>query len=338
MPNFQDWSVGFAKEASFGTALAPTRWVEFTNPAPFKPTLGLKQGAGIRPGRRVARSARRVKTLLGASGPINIELFSKGLGGLWELLTGSSVSTLVSGSTYQQSHKLADTLPSACWQFGAPNAAGTIIAHTFPGAVCDSWELAGAVGDIVMLNTAWDARELNTAQAYASPSYPAGGSLYLVQDASLYSGTVTPPTNNALANTASATPITSVKSFKLAVNNGLVKDRYFANVGGKKGLQLPGTRQITGEIVREYSTNATRDAWLDQSEATLVIRLETATPLSVGVETVEIYVSCLKVDDDPLPTASNAESIPEFTHAFTVLDNLAADPLVISVRTSDTAL
>ena len=339
MPNFQDHSVGFAKEVTFGTALAPTRWLEFTNPAPFKPTLGIKQGAGIRPGRRVARSGRRVTTLRGASGPINLELFSKGLGLLLELAFGSATSTMVSGSTYQQSFKFADVLGSACVQFGIANADGTITAHTYPGAVIESWELAGAVGDIATLNTTWDARELNTALAYGSPSYPAGGSLYLIQSAALYTGTITAPTNSALAVTTSATELANVKSFKVSVNNTLSKDRFFANQGGKKGKQLAATRVPTVEVVAEYGTNAMRDAWLNQAEMTLVIRMETQTALSVGVETFEIYIPCLKIDDDPLPSSSGADAIAEQTLNFAVLDNLtAADPMVVSVRTSDTAL
>lgn len=340
MVNFQDWSVGIGKESTFGTAVAPTRWLEFTNPAPFKPTLGIKQGSGIRPGRRVARSARRVKTLLGAAGPINVELFSKGLGMLLEACLGASASTLVSGTTWQQTHKLGtDLLPSYTVQFCAPTPGGDVYPHSYPGATVDSWEIAGAVGDIAMLNTTWDARELNVALAEGSPSYPAGGSLYLVQDAAIYTGTITAPTTTALAGTSGATEIATVTSFKLGASNALTKDRYFANQGGRKGKQLPATRVITGELGMEYASNTMRAAWLAQTEMTLVIRLVTATALSVGVETVELYLPCIKIDDDPLPTASNAESIAQQTVTFTGLDNLtAADPIVISVRTSDTAL
>lgn len=339
MPNFQDWSVGLGKESVYGTAVAVTRWLEFTNPAPLKPTLGIKQGAGIRPGRRVARSGRRVTTLRGASGPINVELFSKGLGLLLEACLGVSSSGVSSGSTYQQVHKLGDTLPSYTLQFGAPNAAGAITAHTYPGATVESWEITGAVGDIAMLNTTWDARELNTAQAYASPSYPAGGNLYRVQDAKIYTGTITAPTATALAVTSSATEIASVKSVKIACANTLQKERYFANQGGRKSAQLPATRAITGELVMEYGANTLRDAWLAQTPMTLVIRLETEGALSTGVETIEVYLPEIKIDDDPLPSSSGADAIAEQTVAFTGLDNLtAADPIVISVRTSDTAL
>ena len=59
MPNFQDWSVGIGKESVFGTAVTPTRWLEFTEAKLHEIDRGIKQGAGLRPGSRVARSARR---------------------------------------------------------------------------------------------------------------------------------------------------------------------------------------------------------------------------------------------------------------------------------------
>ena len=113
MPNFQDWSVGIGKESVFGTAVTPTRWLEFTEPKPLTIDRGIKQGAGLRPGSRVARAARRVKTIRQASGDITVEAFSKGLGLLLEACMGSGVSTVVSGAVYQQVHSLADCLPCA---------------------------------------------------------------------------------------------------------------------------------------------------------------------------------------------------------------------------------
>ena len=96
MGNFQDWSVGIGKESVFRTPVTPTRWLELTDPKPFTPDRGIKQGAGIRVGSRVARSGRRVKTTKTAAGDLSVELFSKGLGLLIEACMGSGTSTVVS--------------------------------------------------------------------------------------------------------------------------------------------------------------------------------------------------------------------------------------------------
>lgn len=338
MPNFQDWSVGIGIETVFRTPVAPSRWLEFTNAAPFKPTLGIKQGAGIRPGSRVPRAARRVRTLESATGPINLELFSRGLGLVWGSCL-SGVSTLVSGATYQQSFKLGDSLPSRTIQFGAPFSSGTISAHTFAGAVVESWELAGAVGDIVTFNASWVAAELLFSEPYVAPSYPATGTLYRVQDAKIFTGAITAPTATTLAVTSGATELATVKSFKLGVNNNPVVDRYFTGAGGRRAHPRPATRAITGELVLEYVSDSLSSAWLAQSQMTLVIRLETPQALSVGVETVEVYLPCIMLDDDPLPSSSGVDAIAQQTVAFTGMDDLTApDPIVVSVRTADTAL
>ncbi len=254
MPNFQDWSVGLAKESVFGTAVTPSRWLEFTEPKPFTIDRGIKQGAGLRPGSRVARAARRVKTIRQASGDITVEAFSKGLGLLLEACMGSGVSTVVSGAVYQQVHSLADVLPSHTIQFGVPNSAGTIRPLTFSGCTVSAWELGGAVGDIAALKTTWDARNWTTATAYTSPSYPTGGNLFTVESATINTGTLTMPTATALGS--AGTPLAGVKDFKIAMSNAiLTTDRLFMNNAGLKDRQLPGTRLPTVELNVEYQDN-----------------------------------------------------------------------------------
>jgi hypothetical protein len=335
MANFQDWSVGHAKESTYGTGVTPSRFLEFTNPKPFAIDRGVKQGAGIRVGSRVARSARRFMTTKQAQGDIEVELFSKGLGLALEACIGAGTSTLVSGTTYQQNIVFADTLPSHTIQFGVPNATGTIRALTFAGCVVSSWELGGAVGDIATLKTSWDARSWTTATAYATPSYVAGGNLYTVEDATIYSGTLTAPTTTALGSALTA--VAGVKDFKVSVDNALVADRVFANGGGLKSLPLPGTRQPSVEMNIEYGADTLWDALEADSELTLVITLVTSGALSTGVETVQIIIPAVKPDDG-LPEGG-PDQIASMAMKFTGLDNLsAAQPLWVVVRTSDTAL
>lgn len=334
MANFQDWSVGHAKESTYGTGVTPSRFLEFTNPKPFTFDRGIKQGAGIRVGSRVARSARRVPTTKQAQGDIEVELFSKGLGLLLEACMGAGTSTLVSGSTYQQNFVFADVLPSHTVQFGVPNASGTIRALTFAGCVVSSWEIGGAVGDIATLKTSWDARSWTTATAYATPSYPSGGNLYTVEDATVYSGTLTAPTATTLGSALTA--VAGVKDFKVAVDNALVADRFFANGSGLKDVPLPGTRKPSVEMNIEYGANTMWDALEADSELVLVVTLS-AGALGVGNETVQIVIPALKPDGD-LPEGG-PDAIASQPMKFTGLDNLTAtQPMWVVTRTSDTAL
>ena len=333
MPNFQDWSVGLAKESVFGTAVTPSRWLEFTEPKPFTIDRGIKQGAGLRPGSRVARAARRVKTIRQASGDITVEAFSKGLGLLLEACMGSGVSTVVSGAVYQQVHSLADTLPSHTIQFGVPNRAGTIRPLTFSGCTVSAWELGGAVGDIATLKTTWDARNWTTATAYTSPSYPSGGNLFTVESATINTGTVTMPTTTVLGS--AGTPLAGVKDFKIAMSNSIVADGFFMNNAGLKDRQLPGTRLPTVELSAEYQADTLWDALEANSDLSLVINLVGAS-LATGNETLQVVIPDLKLDEG-LPEGG-PDAIASQAIKMVGLDNLTQAPIVMVSRTSDTAL
>lgn len=332
MPNFQDWSVGLAKESTFGTAVTPTRWLEFTEPKPFTIDRGIKQGAGLRPGSRVARAARRVKTIRQASGDITVEAFSKGLGLLLEACMGSGVSTLVTAPTHQQVYSLADVLPSHTIQFGVPNSAGTIRPLTFSGCTVSAWELGGAVGDIATLKTTWDARNWTTATAYTSPSYPTGGNLFTVESATINTGTVTMPTATALGS--GGTPLAGVRDFKIAMSNAIVNDRFFMNNAGLKDQQLPGTRLPTVELNVEYKDNTLWDALEANSDLSLVITL--VGPLGLGSETLQVVIPDLELDEG-LPEGG-PDAIASQAIKMVGLDNLTQAPIVMVSRTSDTAL
>jgi len=334
MANFQDWSLGVGKESTFRTGVTPTRWLEITEAK--VPTLdrGIKQGVGMRVGSRVARSARRVKTTKGAAGDVTVEAFSKGQGMLYEACMGSGASTVVSGATYQQVHTFADSLPSYTLQYGVPNYAGTIRPMTFLGCTVSAFEIGGAVGDIPLFKMTWDAADWTTATALTAPSYPAGGNLFTVEDATIYSGTFTAPTTTALAS--ALTPVAGVKDFKVSVGNQVIADRIFMNAGGVKDRQLPGTRQPTVELNVEYQDNSLWDAFEADSELTLVISLVGGS-LSAGTETAQFAIPCLKLDGD-LPEGG-PDAIASQPIKMTGLDNLTAtQPMWIVTRTSDTAL
>ena len=322
------------KESVFGAAVTVSRSLEILDPKPFSIDRGIKQGAGIRVGSRVARSARRVMTTRSASGDVSVEAFSKGQGLLYEAAMGTGASTLVSGSTYQQVFTFADTLPSHTIQWGVPNYAGTVRPITFSGCTVSAFEIGGAVGDIATFKTTWDARNWTTATGLATPSYPTSGNLFTVEDATIYSGTLTAPTSTALASATTA--VAGVKDFKVSVANQIIADRFFMNGAGLKDRQLPGTRQPTVELNVEYQDNTLWDALEADSELTLVISLVGGS-LSTGNETMQVAIPALKLDGD-LPEGG-PDAIASQSIKLTGLDNLtAAQPMVIATRTSDTAL
>lgn len=338
MAGLQDMSAGFKKESTYGTGVTPDRWPEFTDDSDGFDIDGFErvQGKGMRVGSRVARSGRRVTTKRAAAGSFGYELFSKGQGALWELVLGSGASTLVSGTTYQQVFTLADTQPSATWQQGIVDASGTVNPFTFPGTVVTKAEFS-CDDSIAMAKIDLDARDITTATAYAAPTMPTGGNLFSFATSVItLGGTVTAPTTTALAS--GGTAVTNVESWSCEIDRALAVERFTHGNGGLKSKPLvTGGQAITGKLTLEYVDNVVRDAIINDTALPLTITMSGGA-LSAGNETWQLVLPEVKLDAKGLPKQGGGD-LPKLDVTWTALDNLvAAQPIWLVCRTSDSAL
>jgi hypothetical protein len=338
MASLQECSVGLIAEATWGTPLTVTRWYEF-----LAETLDLqknvKQGMGLRVGSRVARSGRRVVATTLPSGDIELELCSKGMGLLFQVGMGTSTSTLVSGTTFQQLHTLstASLAPSVTIQKGVVEVGGTVDAYTYAGMTCSGFEITCPKGDIAKGKFNFVGKSLSTATAYAAPSYPAQpvNVFHFAEGAITVGGTVTAPTTTTLAS--GGTAVANVRDFSLKVDNGLASDRFNLGNSGQIAQPTYGIRTITGSMTIEYDSTTIRDAYLNDTPLAASLTFTTAQALSTGFEQFQIVLPEIKLDGD-IPNA-NGNDLITLTVPFTVLDNLtAAQPLWIAQRTADAAL
>ena len=337
MATTQDASLGFIEEVTYKTAPgAVTRWAEFiAETIDWKKAT--KQGMGLRVGRRVGTSGRRVNPTADGQGTIELELLSKGQGLFWKWALGSNVSTLVSAATYQTVGTLADSLPSFVTQVGLVEgvAAATVDATTFLGCVVDSFEIDMLNADIGHVKLNLDIGDYTSATGYAAPSYPTAPNQFHFGNWSVATGVLTAPTTTALA--AGATPITDqIRSATLTVNNNLSKSRLNGGGGGRKSKPLLGIRDITLKIDVEYGSTVFRDAVVNDTPMNLVFTY-TGGALGVGTETFQVVLPEVKFDS-PLPQ-SNGSDLIVTSFSATVLDNQsAAQPLWIVTRSADSAL
>jgi hypothetical protein len=335
MASFQDASIGFGTETTFGTPVTPTRWLEFTSET-FDLKKTIKQGVGLRVGSRVARSGRRVVVTREAGGSVELEAISKGLG-LWlQNLIGSGASTLVSASTYQQVFTLADAMPMFTLQRGLPRVDGTVAAHTFSGCTVNSVEFDFPSADLVKIKADIDARDLSTAAAYTTPTYAVGASLFGFAGATITTGTLTAPTTTALAS--SPTTLANVRGGSVKIDHKLAQNRFNAGGAGLKSRQSVGLREVSGKLTIEHDNTFDFVAAINaETPMNLIFTWTTPTALSTGFETLQIVIPEVKLDGT-LPKSNGSDLI---THdvTFQGLDNLtAAQPIWVVVRTSDAAL
>jgi hypothetical protein len=334
MAALQDASVGTAVESTYGTPVTVTRWYEFTDES-FDYEKTVKQGAGIRVGSKVARSGRRVVTETQAKGDLTVELGSKGLGTLLQTCFGTGVSTLVSGTTYQQNFTLGSTPPSMTVQKGLVRADGTVDPYTYNGGVVDSFEIDCPQGDIAKLKASFVFRDMLTATAYAAPSYVSPSLFHFAQGAITIDGTVTAPTTTALAS--GGTAVANVRDFSVKVDNKLTADRFNYGGAGKMAAPTLGLRGITGKMTIEYTDRTLVDAYIADTPLALSLTFTSSETLSTGTAQLQIVLPEIKLNGE-VPKANGTDLIT-LSVDFDALDNLtAAQPIWLSLRTADTTL
>jgi hypothetical protein len=332
MASTQDCSIGIIPEATYKTPLTVTRWLEYLDES-LDWNKSIKQGKGLRVGGRVARSGRRVITSAQGAGDISMEACSKGMGLFWQALLGAGVSTLVSGSTFQQLFTLGDTPSSLTIQKGLPEVGGSVDAYTFAGCMVDSWEFDFPNDDIATVKATINAGDLATATAYAAPSYATAPNLFHFANLVISSGTLTAPTTTALAT--GTTTLADIRGGSISVNNNLTT-RLNAGGAGRQSKPTEGLRAITGKIDVEYDSTTFRDAVINDTPMPLIFTYS-AGALSTGLETLQIVLPEVKFDTELAKTNGTDLIVPSL--AFQVLDNLtAAQPIWVVTRTSDAAL
>lgn len=329
-----DSSVGLSEEVTFKTFVAPARHFEY-NSESLKWTKNTKAGKGIRVGSRVARSARRVVPTAEGKGDVTMDVVSKGMGVLWEAAFGTSASTVVSGSVYQQVHTFGDTLKSYSIQKGVVQAGGTVNAISFLGCVCESFDIDSPNGEIITAKFGWDAADITTAQTYTTPVYVAGAEvLHFGQVVAEIGGTLTAATTTALASMTGELTV-GVRNFSLSATNSLDAKRFNYGNSGRKSKQIPTTREISGKFTAEYDQTTLRDAFLGDTDVSILITA-TGSALSTGNVTFQIAIPVARLDGD-LPEA-NDDGVAVIDHSFKVYDGLSQSPLTLVTRTADTAL
>ncbi|MHC9046810.1 phage tail tube protein [Microbacterium saperdae] len=341
-----DCSIGFKQETTYGTPVVVDRFLEFVSES-LDLSRTYVQGEGMRPGHRVARSAKRVLTQEGVEGDIEQEVQTKGFGTLFAAITGgvpSTAETSAGSGVLQSVFTLGkhDFLPAVTIQKGIPRlGSSTIDAYTFPGCQCSSFELKLDSADILKLTTSWaGGKGVLTDTAYAIPSYPVGCELFSFVGASItLGGTITPPTATELAS--GGTAAANVRELSVSVEQSLDDNGY--NVGGKGKRSRPGAMglaAITGSLTIEYDTKAITDAVVAQTGLSLVLTFE--GPSTIGTSglppVVQIVIPEIKLEGD-LPKSNGGDVITHSTD-FTGLDPLigGVEPFYLVYRSADTAL
>ncbi|MCG0061740.1 phage tail tube protein [Streptomyces tricolor] len=318
--------LGIAAESTYGTFVAPTKFLEFT-----KESLALKkttaQSTGIASGRLMALSARRVVTRKEVSGSIDLEVTNKGQGLLLQALMGTSVTPVQQGATaaYLQTHTLADTAgKSLTVQKGVPLTSGTVTDKTFLGCKVTSAEFSCEVGGMLTATYEFDGKDCDETQTLAAASYSNMSPFHFGQMA-VKSGTF-----------GAETALDGIRKVSVKIERPQDTERFYANQAALKKEPITNDLvRITGTLETDYVSTALDDLHTSDAATSLVWEFVGPNIASTYFETFRITLAAVKLDEGPPVVDGYGVVKPTFN--FTALYDGANLPKIEYIST-DTAL
>lgn len=169
-----DQSLMVVKESSYGGGGTPVKGFEFGSEG-VQENEGRTEADPLRSGTWVQRSDRFTPYFAGASGPIQIDVMSKGFPFWLEHMFGQVATTGPVDSVYTHTGTMADLIgKSFAAQFGRPlHPGGTVQPALYKGGKITKWTLQQSVEANLVCTLETDYQDVDTATGLTTPSYPA---------------------------------------------------------------------------------------------------------------------------------------------------------------------
>lgn len=237
--------VGIAKEATYGTFVAPTAFVPASK-ASFQLVKNTAVPSWVGAGRLLNLGAERRVTTQAAKGTLDLDIYNNGFGLLLRALMGSSTSAAGTGTPlpYLQTHTLGDTFgQSLSVQVGLPDTTGAVHPYTFLGAKVTDATFTFESDKEATSEFNFDARQVVETQVLAAASYNGSIRPYVGADMAVKVG----------ATYGSETSVTGVRKVTAKIDRKLAIDRFYA---GDNGLHaepiISDFADLSGTITADY--------------------------------------------------------------------------------------
>jgi len=282
--------LGIAAESTYGTFVAPSRFLEFTQESlQLKKTTA--QSAGIAAGRLMALASRRVVTRREVSGSLSMEVTNKGMGLLLQSLMGTTVTPVQQATTaaYLQTHTLSSVAgKSLTVQKGVPLTSGTVIDKTFLGCKITSGEFSCGVGEMLTAQFEIDGKDVDEGQTLAAASYSAMTPYHFGQMA-VKSGTY-----------GAEAALDGVRKMTCKVERPQDTERFYANRSALKSEPIENDQvKVTGSLETDYVATTLDDLHTSDGTTSLVWEFVGSLIAATYYETFRITLPAVKLDEGP---------------------------------------
>jgi hypothetical protein len=313
-----DAQLGLAEESTYGTYVAPARFLEF-NTESMKLDIGRNSSMGRRAGQYIERSDHWRGGKRQAKGAIEFDIGNRGFGLLLTKHLLGTVTTSASGTGKKHSGSIGDLFgKSLTIQIGRPDIGGTVNPFSYLGCKIIDWEISSSPDGFATLKLGTiDARDETTAQALGSATAPAATEILH------WSGAVITVGGSQLD--------ASSVSFKGSNKSNV--DRFLQNgTVLKKEPITNGFRDIGGAIQGEFENLTAYNRFVNGTEASIVATWTAVSTYDVALPYKLVITANARFDGDTPNTDGEAvllQSLP-----FKVLDSGAAS-ITIDYYTAD---
>ncbi len=324
-------SFGFSAESTWGTRVAPTKFVKHRsasiNRVPNRP-----QGDGIITGAFGPNLDHYVETYHAATGTVAIDVPYSKMGVLLNTLMGGSVSPVqqASSAAYLQTHVLADTYgKSITGQVGVPCRDGTVKCHEFTGGKITSAEFSCKTDGLLQANLQIDGRKFDDSQTLATVSHTAGVKAFHGGQMAVKIGTY-----NSEAEI-------KVREASITVERPYDTEDYTTNASGLKNQQvLNGPANISGSLTVDWTLadgKALQDLVVANTSNSIILEwVSTVAIASTYYPTFRVTVPSVTWDGDIQGADGPQELTSKFD--FTWRDDSSGNLPTIAYMSADTAL
>lgn len=297
---------GMALEATPGTLVAPTRFMEFLNES-IKLDQKKIYSKGLRAGRRVNTTGRWANGTRSVGGDVRFEVADRNFGLLLRLAMGA-VATSGASAPFTHTFSPGDLLDdSFTCQIGRPDIAGVVQPFTYTGCKVNSFSLEAAVDAILQMTVSIVGMNESTAQALATASYPASTQLYTFAQGALTVGGAAVP----------------VSSFRLNGGNNLAERRAFLGSTSVRPPAENGWREFTGDFTAEFNGLTEYNRFVNGTESALILTFTAGTSI--------LRITANVLYDGDTPNVSGPE-ITDLPVKFSCLASGATDDTAIKIE------
>lgn len=320
-------SIGLAPEATYGTYVAPTKFLEGT--LQLNRDISTYQGGGMAAGQTVQRGSRRKVASERVEGTLDVGVQSLGMGNLLNGLMGANTLTTPAGGTTSrlQTHTLGDTFGKMYTiQAGVPQVNGTVVPYSFLGSQIVSGEFSCETGGGLTAKFNIAAKKADGAQTLAAPTYPNANDFHFAIS-TLKLGTL-----------GAETLVDGVKSVSVSIQRPKHPGGPYMGGGGfrSQGVLNDWTK-ISGSITADFLDKTSfADRFLNDQSCALVWEFVGPTIEATIKETFRIKIPLIFFEGD-LPAASGPDVVST-TFKFTGLFDGTNSAVTIEYQNTETTL